>query len=345
MSKQQRSMTYFQGEDSVMSVTQASCSPFFQSDVAYATQDLDVPRTYAQVLRLPVNEKEKWIAACRRESESHLQIPSISGILRQDEWTQAPAVRLTWVFAKKDIYKARIVMLGQHMQEGIHFNDTHAPVPSVTCVRLILALTASSGRYFTQLDVKTAFLNAPIDIELDVLLPEGFGIDGNNEEYSSATGRRRQALTAIPGCPQGSRVWRQKIVGVLSELGFSTFLPDEPCLFKDKDPNPIFLVLWVDDIIVSAPSEDKTRRNILFKGLQERFPHGITITDDSTKVFHLLGCVVERPCPDLIRIHQKPFLDQLIRKAGFEDGGKFGRCPSVTFYPFFKGRLQRAHPM
>ena len=106
-------------------------------------------------------------------------------------------------------------------------------------------------------------------------------------------------------------------MGVLSELGFSTFLPDEPCLFKDKDPNPIFLVLWVDDIIVSAPSEDKTRRNILFKGLQERFPHGITITDDSTKVFHLLGCVVERPCPDLIRIHQKP---QLIRKAGFEDG-------------------------
>ena len=131
-----------------------------------------------------------------------------------------------------------------------------------------------------------------------MLLPEGFGIDGNNEEYSSATGRRRRALTAtaIPGCPQGSRVWRQKIVGVLSELGFSTFLPDEPCLFKDRDPNPIFLVLWVDDIIVSAPSEDKTRRNILFKGLQERFPHGITITD-STKVFHLLGCVVERPCP------------------------------------------------
>ena len=42
-------------------------NPFFQSDLAFATQDLDVPRTYAQVLRLPESERDKWITACRRE--------------------------------------------------------------------------------------------------------------------------------------------------------------------------------------------------------------------------------------------------------------------------------------
>ena len=120
------------------------------------------------------------------------------------------------------------------------------------------------------MDVETAFLNAPIDIELDVLLPEGFGTGVDDEQYSSAVGRRRRALTAIPGCPQGSRVWRHKIVGVLCELGFSTFLPDEPCLFKDSGPNPIFLVLWVDDIVVSAPSNDMLRRQTLY-GLANPF--------------------------------------------------------------------------
>ena len=268
------------GEDSASCVSQTYDNRFFQSEIAFATQDLDVPRTYAQILRLPESERQKWITACQRECESHLQIPSISGILKQTEWTRAPAVRLTWVFAKKDVYKARIVMLGQNMQGGIHFNDTHAPVPSVTCVRLILALTASGRRHLTQMDVKTAFLNAPIDIELDVILPEGFGTGGDDKQYSSAMGRRRRVLTAIPGCPQGSRVWRKKIVGVLSELGFSTFLPDEPCLFKDSSPNPILLVLWVDDIIVSAPSDDYVRRRALCDGLRARFPHGITITDD-----------------------------------------------------------------
>ena len=105
------------------------------------------------------------------------------------------------VLAKKNVYNARIVMLGQNMQEGIHFNDTHAPAPSVTCVRLILALTASENRH-SQRDVKTAFLNVPIDIELDVLLPEGFGTGKDDDHYSSAMGRRRPAFTAIPGCPR-----------------------------------------------------------------------------------------------------------------------------------------------
>ena len=71
---------------------------------------------------------------------------------------------------------------------------------------------------------------------------------------------------------------------------------------------------------MSAPSSDFKRRQTLSKGLEARFPHGITISDDATKVFHLLGCVVERPAPNMLRIHQKPFLEQLLRKAGFEDG-------------------------
>jgi Reverse transcriptase (RNA-dependent DNA polymerase) len=201
-------------DDSVHQVSLAAArNEFFQLDLAHATQAADVPRSFAHVRNLPDGERAKWIEACRRECRSHLSIPSISGKLRPEQWTKAPPVRLTWVFAKKDVYKARIVMLGQHMLEGVHFNDTHAPVPSVTCVRVLLAITASSKRHLAQLDVKTAFLNAPIDIELDVILPEGFGTGQDDDQFSSQEGRRRRALTAIPGCPQGSRVWRQEMVG------------------------------------------------------------------------------------------------------------------------------------
>lgn len=109
-------------------------------------------------------------------------------------------------------------MLGQHMREGVHFNDTHAPVASVTCVRVLLAITAAAGRLLTQFDVKAAFLTAPLDIELDVILPDGFGIGSDDGQFSSPEGRCRRALTAIPGCPQGSRVWREKLVQVLASL-------------------------------------------------------------------------------------------------------------------------------
>ena len=94
----------------------------------------------------------------------------------------------------------------------MHFNDTHAPVASVTCVRVLLAITAAAKRLLTQFDVKAAFLTAPLDIELDVILPDGFGVGSDDDQFSSPAGRRRRALTAIPGCPQGSRVWRERLV-------------------------------------------------------------------------------------------------------------------------------------
>ena len=161
-------------DDSVFLVAEAAAKdPFFQTDLAFSTQDRDIPRSYAQILHLPEEERDRWLQACQRECRSHLSIPSISPPLHPFEWTKAPPIRLTWVFAKKDVYKARIVMLGQRMVEGVHFNDTHAPVP---CVRATLAITAALKRNLTQLDVKTAFLTAPIDIEVDVILPEGFGV-------------------------------------------------------------------------------------------------------------------------------------------------------------------------
>ena len=247
-------------------------------DYAFATQKTGVPRTYTQILALPQTEKSKWLAACRAESDSHLAIPSIGRRLSPAHYTKAAPIRLSWVFVVKPTgdYKARIVMMGQHMKEGIHFNDTHAPVPSPTIVRLFFAITARGGRDFTQLDVKTAFLTAPLDIELDVLLPQGFGRGGDEHEYTSDS-RRRRALTAIPGCPQGTRVWREKLARDLQALGFGVLCPSEPCFFKDDNPDPIYLIVWVDDVFLSAPSTPcgRARKERFVTGMKQLYPHGV----------------------------------------------------------------------
>ena len=118
-------------------------------DMAYAThtQGASIPRSYEQILSLPLAERDRWFQACYSESDSHLSVPSISGKLTLAEFTKAAPIRLSWVFDVKSTgeYKARIVMQGQHMKEGIHFNGTHAPVPSPTVVRLFFALTAAGG--------------------------------------------------------------------------------------------------------------------------------------------------------------------------------------------------------
>ena len=212
------------------------------SDWLFAVGEKRVPRSDEQILSLPQFEKDKWLAACKEESNSHLSIPSISGVLHPSEFTAAAPIRLSWVFTIKPTgeYKARIVMLGQHMREGVHYNNTHAPVPSPTLIRLFFALIAADARDFTQLDIKTAFLTAPLDIELDVILPNGFG-RGEERDHVTPDSKRRRALTAIPGCPQGTRVWRQKLMRDLNSLGFFGICPTEPCFLKESvDEDHIF---------------------------------------------------------------------------------------------------------
>ena len=89
----------------------------FEEDLLYATQDQLVPRSYAQVMRLPPGEREPWLKACRVQCQSFLAIPAISGVLQPSQWTKAPPIRLSWVLSTKPATgepKARIVMLGTH---------------------------------------------------------------------------------------------------------------------------------------------------------------------------------------------------------------------------------------
>ena len=129
---------------------------------------------------------------------------------------------------------------------------------SPTLLRAFFALLAAGGRSFRHLDVKAAFLTVPLDVELDVTLPEGFVLAGSST--TSEPGRRCRALTAIPGCPQGTRIWRKDMLATLNSLGFVTFLPSEPCLFWDAKKDPILLIVWVDDVHCSVPPTAEARR-------------------------------------------------------------------------------------
>ena len=57
----------------------------------------------------------------------------------------------------------------------------------------------------------------------------------------------------------------------------------------------------------------------LKKGLR-CFPHGLKISPPDAKLYHILGCVLERPSMDVIHLHQQPYIEQLLRKAGCQDG-------------------------
>lgn len=75
-------------------------------------------------------------------------------------------IRCKWVYKTKfhpngfvDRYKTRLVAKGLSQTKKIDFEETFVPISKMTTLRVLIALGASKGWYFHQMDVHNAFLH------------------------------------------------------------------------------------------------------------------------------------------------------------------------------------------
>nr|GEU50395.1 hypothetical protein [Tanacetum cinerariifolium] len=90
-------------------------------------------------------------------------------------------IALKWIYnVKLDEYgdvlknKARLVAKGYRQEEGIHFEESFAPVARIEAIHIFIANAASKNMTIYQMDVKTAFLNGELKEKVYVSQPEGF---------------------------------------------------------------------------------------------------------------------------------------------------------------------------
>nr|GEY87370.1 hypothetical protein [Tanacetum cinerariifolium] len=96
--------------------------------------------------------------------------------------------------------KARLVAKGYAQEEGIDFEESFAPVARLEAIRIFIAYAAHKYFLIYHMDIKTAFLNAPLKEEVYVAQPDGF-VDPNHPEKVY---RLRKALY---GLKQAPRAW------------------------------------------------------------------------------------------------------------------------------------------
>jgi hypothetical protein len=63
-------------------------------------------------------------------------------------------------------YKTRLVPKGYTQNEGGDFFDTYSPVARLTTIRVLLSLAVSHGLLVHRMNVKTAFLNGELEVEI-----------------------------------------------------------------------------------------------------------------------------------------------------------------------------------
>jgi len=139
-------------------------------------------------------------------------------------------------------------------REGVDYNEIFSPVVRHTSIRVLLAMVAHQNLELEQLDVKTAFLHGELDEEIYMTQPEGFQCPGK-EDYVC------KLKKSLYGLKQSPRQWYKKFDNYMIELGYNRS-PYDCCVYHDKckDGSIIYLVLYVDDMLIAAKLKSDIQR-------------------------------------------------------------------------------------
>ncbi|GKA51074.1 ribonuclease H-like domain-containing protein [Tanacetum coccineum] len=163
-------------------------------------------------------------------------------------------VRSMWLFKHKfhadgtlSRYKARLVANGSNEQHGVDFDETFSPVVKPTTIRTVLSLVVSQQWLIHQLDVMNAFLNGDLSETVYMHQPPSF-VDSRYPNHVCLLQRSLYDLKQAP------RAWFQRFVGYATRAGFSPSRCDSSLFIYTQDSQVAYLLIYVDDIILTASS-------------------------------------------------------------------------------------------
>ncbi|MBW0517036.1 hypothetical protein O181_056751 [Austropuccinia psidii MF-1] len=213
--------------------------PYPRQPVALYTQN--DPLSYYQAVRCPTSEL--WTKAIKKE---------LKMMKKLEVWEEVPIkdtmrlVGTTWVFKTKRNdqnqiieYKARLCAQGFSQIQGSDYSKTFAPTGRLNSLRTLISFSVSKNLNFEQLDIKSAFLNAPLEEEVYLSIPQG--LDSDKKQKCLKLKR------AIYGLKQAPLAWYKRLLSWLISIGFKISKSDS-CVFFSEGSELIWLFLHVDNI-------------------------------------------------------------------------------------------------
>ena len=207
----------------------------------------------------------KWRAAMIDELKS-ICIENECLKLVEDDGTRN-VITLKWVLKVKPAsgrFKARLVARGFKQIAGVDYNETFAPTAKMTTFRLFLFFVAHYKLYEDQQDIKTAFLNSPIEEDIFVAIPKELteenplGLDMKLFGHLIPRSNRRyvhKLQKSLYGIKQAPRDWYKTMNAFLINILKLTRSQFDHCLYYSFDDSDIImLLLYVDDLLIACSS-------------------------------------------------------------------------------------------
>lgn len=202
----------------------------------------DEPLTFQQAISGP--DADEWKEAISRELEA-LNGNGTWEVTRRPE--RRSPIDSKWVFkveparlGQKKRFKARLCARGFRQLPGIDFRETFAPVVRYDTVRVMMAVAAHEDLEIVQIDVENAFLNGDLEETIYMRIPEGLDIDKRK-------GDCLRLLKSLYGLKQAPRCWHNKILKILTKIGFTVSSSDNSLYVGNRYECIVYFLLFVDD--------------------------------------------------------------------------------------------------
>lgn len=240
-----------------------------------------------------------------------------AALVRNKTWHLVPpkqgvnVIDCKWVYKIKrkadgtiDRYKARLVAKGFKQRYGIDYEDTFSPVVKAATIRLVLSLAVSQGWSLRQLDVQNAFLHGYLEEDVYMRQPPGY-------EEKKMPHYLCKLDKALYGLKQAPRAWYSRLSKRLQELGFVSSKADTSLFFYNKNGLVMFLLVYVDDIIVASSSGQAV--TVLLKELEKDFA-----LKDLGDLHYFLGIEVKKTEKGLL-LTQERYAGDIIKRTGMSN--------------------------
>ena len=182
-------------------------------------------------------------------------------------------------------YRARLNACGYAQVDGVHYDENikAAPVVNNATVMMTLIIILVMGMYVMVYDVKGAFLNGVFKPEHKVYIrvPKGF------EKYYPANAILLLVRT-LYGCKQSAYKYWLVLVAAWRSMKHKRSEAD-PCLYFKKTKNIEDFscgISWVDDLMMAAMNETKTR------AMGAEMGKHFTL-DEGSKLSEYVGCKID----------------------------------------------------
>ncbi|PKU64958.1 Retrovirus-related Pol polyprotein from transposon TNT 1-94 [Dendrobium catenatum] len=238
-------------------------------------------------------------------------------LIKQHTWSLVPAppnkqvIGCKWTYKTKtlpsgqiDRYKARLVALGYTQNFGEHYNETFSPVAKMVTIRMLLILAVNRNWPMLQLDVSNAFLHGDLSEDIYMRQPPGF----EDPLHPTAVCKLHKSLY---GLKQAPRQWFQKFTSFLQSRGFRFSRSDPSLLIYNKSNVHIFLLIYVDDILVTG--NDPAQIQSLLQDLHSNFA-----LKQLGQISLFLGIQVTRTTNGFF-LNQGHYAQKIIQDAGLTD--------------------------